>query len=226
MKNIDENRKDYQKKDIVKFPIDWDIKKIGDIADVKGGKRLPKGSVLQDEKNQYPYIRVSDMYNGGVDLENIKYIPESVFPKIKNYRIFQDDIFITVAGTLGVIGIIPKELDGANLTENADKLTNIKCNKIFLLYILMSSIVQKHIEAEKTSNAQPKLALTKIKRFSIPFPLLHEQKRIASILSSCDREIELLEKEEKILSEQKKGLMQKLLTGAIRTNYWNGKNNE
>ena len=47
-------------------------------------------------------------------------------------------------------------------------------------------------------------------------PRYPEQTRIASILSTCDREIELLKKKQEKLKEQKKGLMQKLLTGEIR----------
>jgi type I restriction enzyme S subunit len=47
-------------------------------------------------------------------------------------------------------------------------------------------------------------------------PSLPEQKRTATVLSACDREIELLEKELDLLKEQKRGLMQKLLTGEVR----------
>jgi type I restriction enzyme S subunit len=77
------------------------------------------------------------MFQGGVTLNDIKYVPEKIFPSIKNYRIFNDDLFITVAGTLGIVGKIHPSLNGANLTENANKLTNLKCNKEFLLYVLM-----------------------------------------------------------------------------------------
>ena len=50
----------------------------------------------------------------------------------------------------------------------------------------------------------------------IPVPFFIEQKQIASVLNACDREIELLRKKQAALREQKKGLMQKLLTGEIR----------
>ncbi|PXF54822.1 MAG: hypothetical protein C4B57_05730 [Deltaproteobacteria bacterium] len=47
-------------------------------------------------------------------------------------------------------------------------------------------------------------------------PHLSEQRRIASVLSTCDKEIELLKKKQEKLKEQRKGLMQKLLTGEVR----------
>jgi len=54
-------------------------------------------------------------------------------------------------------------------------------------------------------------------KLKIPVPSLAEQKRIVSVLSEADREIELLKQQIATLKEQKKGLMQKLLTGEIRT---------
>ncbi|WP_420229337.1 restriction endonuclease subunit S [Psychrobacter sp. ER1] len=198
------------------FEDEWNWVNLEDICDVKGGKRLPKGSALSEVKTFNPYIRVADMYMGGVDLSNIKYVPESVAPLIKNYTISKDDLFITVAGTLGIVGSIPDELDGANLTENADKLTNIKCDKTFLLYVMTSSIIQRYIDAESTQNAQPKLALVRIRGFKVPLPKPEEQQKIATVLTNADKEIELLEQQLADLQQEKKALMQVLLPGKKR----------
>lgn len=198
------------------FEEDWEEVKLGDICDVKGGKRLPKGESLQEHPNAFPYIRVADMHMGGVDLTNLLYVPAHIAPSIKNYTITSNDLFITVAGTLGLVGKIPKELDGANLTENADKLTNIICNQTFLMYVLMSPIIQKHIDAESTQNAQPKLALTRIRGFSFKLPANNEQQKIASVLTAADKEIELLQAKLAHIQDEKKALMQQLLTGKRR----------
>ena len=130
----------YKQTEVGVIPDDWEVKAIEEIADVKGGKRLPVGRTLSDNPTPYPYIRVADMFNGGVSLDEIKYVPIDIFPIIKNYRIYNDDIFVTVAGTLGIIGKVPPELNGANLTENADKITNINCDVDYLLHnIIVSS---------------------------------------------------------------------------------------
>ena len=128
----------FKKTEVGEIPEGWEVRKIGDICDVRGGKRLPKGYQLEDENNGFPYIRVADMYMGGVKLSEIKYVPEEVVEKIKNYKISKDDLFISVAGTLGIVGKVPEELDGANLTENADKLCNIKIDKLYLMKVLQS----------------------------------------------------------------------------------------
>ena len=52
--------------------------------------------------------------------------------------------------------------------------------------------------------------------FPFEFPSLKEQQKIASVFSAADHEIQNLQKQLVKLKEQKKGLMQKLLTGKIR----------
>jgi type I restriction enzyme S subunit len=195
----------------------WENKVIGDIAEVKGGKRLPLGKSLVDTPTPHPYIRVTDMQLGGVSLTDIRFVPEDVFPVIKNYRIWCSDVFISVAGTLGIVGKIPPQLNGANLTENADRLTNIRCDRDFLLYNLMSERIQNIIESERTVGAQPKLAINKIQSFSIALPpTLSEQAAIATILSDMDADIATMEKKLDKTRQVKQGMMQELLTGRIR----------
>lgn len=186
--------KGYQNTEVGIIPEDWCVKLIEEVADVRSGKRLPLGKTLTKKNTPHPYIRVRDMFMGGIDLNEIHYVTEDVYPFIKNYRIFKEDIFISVAGSLGIVGKIPNQLDGANLTENADRLTNIKCNQDYLLYILTSSLIQNKIETEKTLGAQPKLALTRIRQFKIPLPTLKkEQTAIAEALNDASRLIAVLE---------------------------------
>lgn len=197
----------------MKLPHDWQLLTISDIAQVKGGKRLPKGRELVDYDTGHPYIRVSDMHEGGVKTDHIRFVPKDVAPSISRYRIFRGELFITVAGTLGVVGEIPPQLDGANLTENADKLTGIKIDRSFLKTYLQSPFIKKIIDAEQTQNAQPKLAIERINAFPIPIPPRHEQERIAHLITVWDQAVDLTKR---LLAEKRlrrKGLAQQLLTG-------------
>jgi type I restriction enzyme S subunit len=152
------------------------------------------------------------MRQGKVDLSDIKYVPEEAFPPIRNYRIFSEDIFISVAGSLGIVGKIPPELDGANLTENANKITAIQCDRDFLLHCLMSDRVQGTIEAERTVGAQPKLALGRIENFTIGLPPTKgEQEAIAQALSDANALIESLEQLLAKKHQLKQGAIQELL---------------
>lgn len=201
----------------------WEINTLGDVAEIKGGKRIPKGYSLQEENNGYPYITVSDMSNGTVSMEKIRYVPFEVINLIKSYTISTEDIFISVAGTLGVVGIIPKQLNNANLTENANKLTNLKCHQIYLLQLLKSERLENLIKSVSTVGAQPKLAIYAIKDFELPFPSLPEQRKIASFITSVDTKIQQLTKKKTLLEQYKKGVMQKIFNQEIRFKDENGK---
>ena len=115
-------------------------------------------------------------------LSSLKYIDEDVFAEIKNYTISSNDLYLTIAGTIGDVGLVPAELDGANLTENAAKLTDIKCSKLYLMYVLMSSIAQDHFCSRFHQVAQPKLSLETASSTLIPLPPYREQLRIAEEL--------------------------------------------
>lgn len=162
------------------LPQGWEWVRIGQLAEIKGGKRLPAGHTFSEQKTPYAYIQVTNMKQGTVVTENLKYLKPDTFMGIKNYTIGMDDLYITIAGTIGQVGMIPKECHLMNLTENAAKIVFSKLNKEWLLTVLNSQICQ-HQFADKTyQQAQPKLALHRIADALLPLPPLAEQSRIVT----------------------------------------------
>ncbi|EEU7143231.1 restriction endonuclease subunit S, partial [Campylobacter coli] len=47
------------------LPQGWEVKKLEEIANIKGGKRLPKGENLLDNNTKFAYIRVADFQDNG-----------------------------------------------------------------------------------------------------------------------------------------------------------------
>ena len=62
------------------------------------------------------------------------------------------------------------------------------------------------------------LSKRELLKVNLPLPSIAEQKSIARVLHIADNEIELLQQKYGALQKQKKGLMQRLLTGQIRVN--------
>ena len=85
---------------------------------------------------------------------------------------------------------------------------------IFLFYIL--KLQQNKLYSLQTGGAQPHIYKNDICQLIIPKISFNEQKAIADILCKADEEIELLNKQLDLYTEQKKGLMQNLLTGKVR----------
>lgn len=167
---------------IHELPANWRWVRLGDIVSVFGGKRIPAGRSLCEENTGHKYIRVSEMKNFSVNTDTIRYVPEDIYPSISRYIINSSDVYITVAGTIGRVGVVPDELDGANLTENADRLVFSLLNKHWLMYCLSSDFVQKQINMVTTQVAQPKLSIRRIEELIIPLPPIAEQFRIVEII--------------------------------------------
>lgn len=174
------------------FPNEWPLLRIGDFADVKGGKRLPAGTSLVQYRTNHPYIRIVDFKDGRVDKSNLMYVPEDVFPKISRYTISSSDIYVSIVGTIGLVGTVDRELDGASLTENAAKICNIAphVDRTYLTAFLRSKWGQHQIAAQTVGSTQPKLALFRIADIRVPVPPIEEQRTIAAVLGALDDKIE------------------------------------
>lgn len=178
---------------LFEIPDSWKWVRLGNIASVYGGKRIPAGRKLTTENTGHKYIRVSEMKNGSVLVDDMLYVPEDIYPSISQYIINKEDIYITVAGTIGRIGKIPAEIDGANLTENADRLVFDTVDQDWLIACLSSSEVQREISMSTTQVAQPKLAIKRIEDLIIPLPPLAEQKRMVKILENITPILETID---------------------------------
>lgn len=192
------------------IPDNWCWVRLGEILDVKGGKRIPVGKKLTKTNTGHKYIRVADMHNETILDTDVHYVPFDVYPLIKNYTISSEDIYITVAGSIGRVGTIPKDFDCANLTENADKLVFEIIDKYWLTHTLQSPFVLTQIIESTTKVGQPKLAIKRIENFIIPFPPLSEQERIVERLKDIFAEIDKLKNDETKLEELQKFFPQKM----------------
>ena len=172
---------------------EWKEVRLGDFALVKGGKRLPKGKILTTKKNSHPYIRIRDLGQEKVLEINdtYEYVDDETQQAISRYIVSTNDILISIVGTIGLVAIVGKSLDNANLTENCVKLVNIEdVDKEYLYYFLVSKSGQDAIKNEVVGAVQQKLPIKNIQNIKVPLPPLTEQHRIASILSSLDSKIE------------------------------------
>ena len=162
------------------IPYGWSWCRLAIFAQVLGGKRIPAGRQLTNENTGHYYIKVSDMKENTVCLDKLQFVPTDIYPTISRYIINKEDVYITVAGTIGRVGTIPNELDGANLTENADRIVIDEIDQHWLVKCLLSDAIQEQIKEATTKVGQPKLAIARIEKFLIPLPPLAEQKRIVA----------------------------------------------
>lgn len=200
----------------------WVERKLSEIALIKGGKRVPKGYKLKTVPTNYPYIRVTDFNDhGSINLDDIHYIDDHIYEQIKRYTISTNDLYISIAGTIGKSGIIPEELEGANLTENACKLEfKIPINPKFIYYFTKSNLFMEQAGLNTRVAAMPKLALSRLGTIKLSIPMdLAEQNNYVKIIDEISMNIQELQicynqKIEKLL-ELKQSILHKAFEGEL-----------
>lgn len=169
-----------------------EIRKYKEIGKIRSGKRLPKGFSVSPFKTKNKYIRIRDLNKNEINIKDVQYITDEASSYIQKYTVNTGDIIISVVGTVGAIAEIPKELDGAYLTENCNKLLvneNI-CKKKYLKYFLQSSYGQNEIASNIVGSTQPKLPIYGIENFNIPLPNIFCQNKIIRILDIIDKKVQ------------------------------------
>jgi restriction endonuclease S subunit len=170
------------------------MKKLGDVCEIKGGKRLEKGEQYLDIESNWYYLQVCDILN--IQNDKFKYISEENFKKLSNYKLNKNEIVISIAGTIGNIGIFTSNKN-VILTENACKLI-LSSKEILLKYIyyyLNSKNAQHYFYKSFKQATIPKLSLDSIKNTPFVIPSKEIQELIVKECEYWDEQIDRLKKE-------------------------------
>lgn len=203
------------------IPREWECVRLAEKLAVLGGKRLPAGHSYADLPTPFKYLRVTDFFERDYMLDELENLYERTFKALERYEIRPGQLYISIAGSLGHIGV--HRADGAEvvrtvLTENAARLVPLcDLNPDFVAAYMNSGMVQNQVTSEKgTGGGVPKLALFRIEQFWLVWPSTSEQSLIAERVLGVNKrisdEIQMLRK----LKLEKSGLMDDLLTGRVR----------
>lgn len=169
----------------------WEKTNIKDICDIKGGKRVPLKHKLVKYDTGLPYIKAGNIKNGKITLDDLEYLLPETQKMIARYIVDEGDVCITVAGTIGNVGIVPKELDKANLTENANKFVikhEERLSNYFLCYLFQTEFIQEQIRKRTMAVGVPKLAIFRIEELEIPLPPLSLQVKFAEMVENIEEQ--------------------------------------
>ncbi|WP_164489641.1 restriction endonuclease subunit S [Rummeliibacillus sp. TYF005] len=198
-------------------PANWKIEKIDNIASVTklAGYEFTE-HIEYIEDGEIIALRALNVKNGKLVLKDLKFISLDVSQKLPRSQLKIDDLLFSYVGTVGEMAIIDMN-NKYHLAPNVAKITvNSNMYAKFLMYFMYSALGRKEINKFLTTTSQPALSMGNIRAIKVIVPPLHEQQKIAEILSSVDNQIDIYEKEKDKYEELKKGLMQQLLTGKIR----------
>ena len=144
----------------------------------------------------------------------ISYSTATHFPKV---QLKEDDIVISVRGTLGKIGFVDSQYAGAVITANLLRLSpnrNIVEAK-WLLQLMIGEHFKTQLELASSQTTIKTIQVPQLTRIRISLPPRRDQKKIAKVLSTIDRIIEKTEALIHKYQQIKTGLMHDLFTRGV-----------
>jgi type I restriction enzyme S subunit len=207
----------YKDTEIGVIPVEWEVMKLDDMSMIITKGTTPTTLGFNYQESGINFIKVESIdKNGHFDKTKFAYISEEANTCLKRSIIKENDLLISIAGALGRVAIVSKDIIPAN-TNQALSIIRLKDDyvKKYIYFYLNSSQIQTHIDKINVQNAQANLSLQNIKNFKIPLPPLKEQEKIADILSTADAKIDAIAIQIDKAETLKKGLLQKLLSKGI-----------
>ncbi len=203
-------------KEKVPYPSDWKVKKLGELGEFLKGKGISKSETIE---SGLPCIRYGEIYTRHHDYikEFYSFVDEDTANK--STEIMKGDILFAGSGeTAEEIGKSVAYLHEEKAYAGGDIiiLRTKDVDSKYLAFALNEGRLAKERAKLGQGHSVVHIYPKELKELIIHLPSEIEQQKIASILSTWDKAIELKEKLIEQKKEQKKGLMQKLLTGEVR----------
>lgn len=203
----------------------WEIKKLKDCINISGriGFRGYTTSDIVKKGDGAISLSPSNIIDDKINYNNSTYISwfkyeESPEIKIKN----KDIIFVKTGSSYGKSAIIKNLPEPATINPQLIIFNNFSGLQEYFFYFINSTIFQNYIKKIVVGGAIPTISQESIYNYQLSIPPLEEQEKIVSILSKQDEVIEKLEKLIELKIRQKKGLMQRLLSGKLRLKGFSG----
>ena len=200
-------------------PSGWERKALSKIAEIRTG--IAKGKKGLKDPIEVPYLRVANVQDGHLNLTEIKTIKIERH-QLERYSLKIGDVLMTEGGDFDKLGRGDVWQGQITPCLNQNHVFAVRTDKARLLPYFLAALSSSNygktyfLGCAKRSTNLASINSTQLKEFPIPLPPLPEQQKIAQILSTWDKAISTTESLIANSQQQKKALMQKLLTGKKR----------
>ncbi|WP_032095628.1 MULTISPECIES: restriction endonuclease subunit S [unclassified Alteromonas] len=201
------------------FEGEWEEVKLGDLSSKVTKGTTPSTNGFSFQQDGINFVKVESISSSGrFDRSKFAYIDNDCYESFKRSQLEKDDILFSIAGALGRTALVDETILPANTNQ---ALAIVRLNRTrtvhrYIIYFLNSPRIASVIKGLTAKAAQPNLSLKDVNGLTILLPSLEEQEKISTALFNADKEIELLEQQLADLKQEKKALMQQLLTGKRR----------
>ena len=197
---------------LANYPNNWHEIKLGEVSSMASGG-TPDSKNKAYYGNTYNWISISDISNAGkyIDDSNRK-LSQSGFDNCTARLFNPGTVLLAMYASVGKCAIARKTCCTSQailgITPQKELVNE------YLYYVLVNENVR--LKSFSQASSQPNINKKIVEDVLIKLPSLSEQKAIVEILSTADREIDLIQKFIEAEKQKKKALMQLLITGKVR----------
>lgn len=198
---------------------EWKRKKVSDYSSlVTSGSR---DWAQYYSKSGSKFIRMTNLNRGQIylNLDDLKFVRISNDASDGKRTILRkDDILISITAELGKIGWVHEGIGEAYINQHLAlvRVNESQAYSKFVAYLLSSPRMNLALNRLNDSGAKSGLNLSTVRSFSSFQPIVEEQQKIASFLTSVDDKLIKLRRKHQLLEDYKRGLMQKFFSQEVR----------
>ena len=187
---------------------DWEQRKLGDISSL-----ITKGTTPKDKSGtgEVNFIKVENINDFSGDIVGMSKISlEEHQGYLKRSQLQEGDILFSIAGTLGRVTSVNKEILPANTNQALSIIRLKEGNLEYVKTCLKGNVVADFIRRNPTIGAQPNLSLEQVSNLEIEIPSEAEQEKIGLYFSNLDHLITLHQRKCEETKKLKKYMLQKM----------------
>ncbi|MED4839234.1 MULTISPECIES: restriction endonuclease subunit S [Heyndrickxia] len=205
------------------IPKEWKWTTIGEITTFVGSGSTPKGGSDIYQTEGIPFIRSQNVLRNKMDIENIVYISEEIYSKMKRTQMCGEETLLNITGaSIGRAAKLSINLIPCNINQHVCALRFVdNINKDLPQYWLNSPYIQKIIREWQIGATRQALNFPQVR--SLPFPLMpkEEQDELVKIISGLlgkEDKMRILTELDKSISQLKDSILSKAFRGELGTN--------
>lgn len=173
------------------LPSSWEVVSLGELADPSAPIRYGVVQIGPDTPNGVPIVPIKHI-NRINDVTLHRASPE-IEAGYAGSRVKGGDVLISVKGTIGEVGVVPRGFEGNIAREIARIRPSSACDADFLAFQLEADHTQRRIDSKVVGSTRLEFSIHAVRDFLVVLPPLPEQRAIAALLRKWNTAIQKTE---------------------------------
>ncbi|EOT6166388.1 TPA: restriction endonuclease subunit S [Escherichia coli] len=214
---MDAKRERYTPNDVGPSPLEWKAPRLSEVSTLITNGFVGTATPFYTDITGVPYLYGTNVRANKLETNEIRYVTREFHTAQSKTALKAGDLLTVQSGHIGETAVVTDQFHGANCHALiVTRLKQEKADPHYLCFYVNSEIGRARMKGLEVGSTILHINTKDLKKFRVLLPSLPEQKKIAQILSTWDKAISVTEKLLTNSQQQKKALMQQLLTGKKR----------